>query len=85
MPESRMPKLRFLHPHISRSRPKLDEFMRLSTETIKSSLLPGAPGSLKVRPDGTVVDGHHRIYLLMERSEDVEQLPREIINKEDDP
>jgi hypothetical protein len=85
MTTPRMPKLRFLHPHSSLSRPKLDELRRLSTDTIKLSLLPGAPGCLKVRPDGTVLDGHHRIYLLIERGEDVEQLPREIISREDDP
>lgn len=84
MTPPRMPKLRFLHPHDSLSRPKLDKLQRLSTEQLKSSLLPGQPGSLKVRPDGTLLDGHHRIYLLLERGEDVDLLPREIMEKEND-
>jgi hypothetical protein len=37
---------------------------------------------LKVRPDGTVLDGHHRISVLEERGEDIHLLPREIMEKE---
>lgn len=40
------------------------------------------PGSLKVRPDGTVLDGHHRLAALLEHGEDIHQLPREILEKE---
>jgi hypothetical protein len=40
---------------------------------------------LKVRPDGTVLDGHHRIRVLAERGVDVHWLPREIIKKSDEP
>jgi hypothetical protein len=40
-------------------------------------------GLLKVRPDGTVLDGHHRLSILLERGEDIHGLPREIIKKED--
>jgi hypothetical protein len=37
--------------------------------------------ALKTRPDGTMVDGHHRIKILRERGVDVDYLPREIVPK----
>jgi len=61
---------------------KLAAFRRLSTDAIKLSLNPGQPGALKVRPDGTVLDGHHRLAILVERGEDIDQLPRETMEKE---
>jgi hypothetical protein len=61
---------------------KLDQFRRLSSDILKSSLLPGQRDSLKTRPDGTVLDGHHRITVLIERGEETDGLPREIIEKE---
>jgi hypothetical protein len=61
---------------------KLEAFRRLPTETIKLALHPGQPGSLKVRPDGTVLDGHHRLSVLVERGEKIHLLPREILDKE---
>jgi len=39
----------------------------------------GEPGALKARPDGTVLDGHHRIVVLRERGFDVDALPREVV------
>jgi len=76
MDPSRLPNLKFLHSEITLNRLKLELFQRLSTEELKSSLVPGKGGSLKVRPDGTVLDGHHRIHVLVERGEDIHQLPR---------
>jgi hypothetical protein len=61
---------------------KLEGFRRIETVALKASLDPGSPGSLKVRPDGTVLDGHHRLFVLIERGEDIHSLPREIIEKE---
>lgn len=55
---------------------------RVSTETLKASLLPGQQGALKVRPDGTILDGHHRVHILMERGVDVDSLPRQVLTKE---
>jgi hypothetical protein len=52
-----------------------------ATEVLIESLKPGKPGSLKARPDGTMVDGHHRIKVLRDRGVDVDSLPREIINR----
>jgi hypothetical protein len=76
------PNLKFLHTETSLNRVKLEQFRRLSTNELKSSLAPGDPGSLKTRPDGTILDGHHRITVLAERGEDIHQLPREIMEKE---
>jgi ParB-like chromosome segregation protein Spo0J len=64
---------------------KLAEYGRLSTEQLIASLLPGQTVSLKVRPEGTIVDGHHRIKILRDRGVDVDSLPREIVPKEPVP
>ena len=76
------PKLRFLHSESALNRGKLELFRRLSTAELTSSLTPGHVGSLKARADGTVLDGHHRLSVLVERGEDIDQLPREIMEKE---
>ena len=73
------PPLRPLHPNESLLRLKIEQFRQISTEVLLASLLPGKPGALKVRPDGTIVDGHHRIAILRERGIDVDVLPREIV------
>ena len=76
------PDLKFLHSESALNRVKLDLFRRLSTSELKASLAPGQKGSLKVRGDGTVLDGHHRLSVLVERGEDIDRLPREIMEKE---
>jgi hypothetical protein len=76
-------KLRFLHAVNLLNVVKLSQFRRLSTEELRSSLCPGQPGCLKARPDGTVLDGHHRLSVLMERGENIDDLPREIIKRQD--
>jgi hypothetical protein len=81
----RSPKLKFLHSEDCTSLSKLESFRRSSTDAITLSLYPGQPGALKVRPDGTVLDGHHRLYILMERGQNIHRLPREIIKKEYEP
>ena len=78
----RQPRLQFLHSENALNSVKLAQFRRLSTGVIKSSLQSGQTGSLKVRPDGTVLDGHHRLTILLERGEDIDSLPREIMEKE---
>jgi hypothetical protein len=60
---------------------KLEQFRRLSTDEICRSLAPGQPDALKVRPDGTIMDGHHRIQVLRERGVNVDGLPRELVRK----
>jgi hypothetical protein len=69
--------LKSLHAEDSLSHPKLVTFRKLSTEDLIDSLRPGGSGALKVKPDGTIMDGHHRIYVLRERGVDVDALPRE--------
>jgi hypothetical protein len=61
---------------------KLDQYAKLSNQELIDSLRPGQPGSLKVRPDGTIVDGHHRIKILRDRRVDVDSPPREIVPKD---
>lgn len=76
-----MQPLKPLHPDGSLSPAKLEQYAKASTQELIDSLRPGKAGSLKVRPDGTMVDGHHRIKILRERGVDVDLLPREIIAK----
>jgi ParB-like chromosome segregation protein Spo0J len=71
-----------LHPDSSLSPAKLAEYDKLSTPELIDSLKPGQAGSLKIRPDGTIVDGHHRIKILRDRGVDVSALPREIVPKD---
>jgi hypothetical protein len=78
------PKLKPLHNQASLNRVKLDTFRRLETQRLVESLTPGTTGALKTRPDGTVLDGHHRIAILAERGVDVDALPREILSKVQD-
>jgi hypothetical protein len=82
---SPVPNLKFPHIEGTLNRTKLDGFRRLSTAELKSSLVPGQQGSLKARPDGTILDGHHRAKVLAERGEDIHRLPREITEKNNEP
>ena len=75
------PPLKSLHSDSSLSRAKLDQYDKLSNQELIDSLKPGQLGSLKVRPDGTMIDGHHRIKILRDRGVDIDSLPREIIPK----
>jgi hypothetical protein len=76
------PRLVPLHADDALIPSKLGQYGRLSTPVLIDSLRPGQDGSLKTRPDGTMVDGHHRIKVLRDRGVDVEGLPREIVPKE---
>ena len=76
------PPLKLLHRDSSLSRPKIEQFRRLSTPELLDTLRPGQPGSLKARPDGTVIDGHHRLIILRDRGVDIDSLPREVISKD---
>ena len=82
MHNSYQPPLKTLHADSSLIRPKLDKYGKLSDQELIDSLKPGQQGSLKVRPDGTIVDGHHRIKILRDRAVDVDSLPREIVPKD---
>ncbi len=77
------PPLQPLHNINLLNRAKLNQYARLTTTELLQSLAPGEPGSLKVRSDGTVLDGHHRVAILRDRGIDVDRLPREILSKAD--
>lgn len=51
---------------------------KLDTDAIVRSLRPGAGNveQLTVKVDGTVMQGNHRVQVLMERGYDVNKLPR---------
>ena len=76
------PPLKPLHPDGSLNAAKLAQMERLSTETLQVSLMPGLEGGLKTRPDGTILDGHHRVYVLRQRGVNVDDLPRDIVVKD---
>ena len=74
--------LRSLHPNSSLIALKLMALEQIATEVIAQSLAPGQMGCLKTRPDGTILDGHHRIFILRKRGVNVDALPREIVLRE---
>jgi hypothetical protein len=76
------PLLKSLHPDTLLNNVKLETFRKLSSEEILKSLRPGYANSLKCRPDGTLIEGHHRLKVLRERGLDVDSLPREVIAKD---
>ena len=74
--------LRRLHPDSTyetdpKAKRSLDYWRRQPTGTIVESLKPGAENSLKVKPDGTIMDGNTRTKVLEERGYDIESLRRE--------
>jgi len=77
------PPLHPLHPDSLLSQTKLGLFRRLTTEELIASLRPGEDGALKVRLDGIMVDGHHRVCVLRDRGIDVDALPRNILSREE--
>jgi len=76
------PPLKPLHLDSSLIQAKVDQYDKLTTEELIESLEPGRTGSLKIRPDGTVMDGHHRLIILRRRGIDVDALPREVIARD---
>ncbi len=72
--------LKFLHPDESLNKAKLVQIERLETDLICESLLSGRKECLKAKPDGTLMDGHHRVYVLRCRGVNIDALPREIID-----
>jgi hypothetical protein len=73
------PPLRPLHPAASLSPAKLAKYDRLTTAELIDSLRPGLSESLKARPDGTILNGHHLIHILRGRGVDVDRLLRDIV------
>ena len=77
------PPLQPLHPDSSLSQTKLGNLDKKSTQELIISLRPGQAEALRVRPDGTILNGHHRIKILRARGIDVDSLPREIVARDD--
>jgi hypothetical protein len=75
------PPLKPLHSNASLSPAKLAQMEQLSIQILVHSLALDHRDCLKTRPDGTILDGHHRIYALRVRGVDVDGLPREIVEK----
>lgn len=73
------PPLKPLHPDTLLSPAKLAMFEKVPTERLKQSLASGQEHCLKTRPDGTLLDGHHRVHILRRRGENVDALPREVL------
>ncbi|WP_461015913.1 RHS repeat-associated core domain-containing protein, partial [Streptomyces daliensis] len=69
--------LKSLHPDSSLDKSSLDFWHKQDTEDILFSLRPGADESLKVKPDGTIMNGNTRIAVLRSRGYDVDSLPRD--------
>jgi ParB-like chromosome segregation protein Spo0J len=76
------PPLKSLHPESSLNAGKLEKMQQVPTEALLASLLPGLKDCLKTRPEGTILDGHHRIHILRKRGVDVDSIPREIVIKD---
>lgn len=77
----KFPPLIPLHPDSSLNPGKLRKLEKITTEVLLATLSEGEH-CLKGRVDGTILDGHHRIYVLRGRGVDVDRLPREVIEKE---
>jgi hypothetical protein len=58
----------------------LEYWRRQPTENIVQSLRPGNAETLKVKPDGRVMNGNIRIKVLEERGFDINSLPREVLS-----
>ena len=78
------PPLKILHSDSALLPLKLEKMELTATEDLIRSLVPGQRDCLKTRPDGTILDGHHRVYILRKRGVDVNALPREIIERIDE-
>ena len=78
----RKPPLKLLHSDDDLIQIKIEQYEKLSTQVLLDSLKPGQEGALKARPDGTVIDGHHRLIILRGRGIEINDLPREIIDKD---
>ena len=70
--------LRYLHPDSSLSKSSLAYWRRQTTPRILASLAPGNPQALKVKTNGTIMDGNTRVKILEERAYPLDTLPFEL-------
>lgn len=78
-PGRRTPPLRMLHAAHSMSKASLEYWRKRSTPDIMKSLRPGEGEALRVKADGTVMNGNTRVAVLRARGVDVNSLPRETL------
>ena len=71
------PPLTSLHPDSSLDKSSLDHWHGQETSGIVKSLRPGEQEALRVKADGTIVNGNTRIAVLHSRGYPVDSLPRE--------
>jgi RHS repeat-associated protein len=71
---ARNPAIRRLHGDSSLKPTTLEHYRKQSTEQIVKDLKTPGADQLKLRPDGTVLDGNHRIKVLEERGYDTSTL-----------
>ena len=69
--------LKYLHPESSLRKGTTEFWEKRCTEDIVDSLKPGTRDSLKVKPDGTIMDGNHRTRILERRGYPIDSLPRD--------
>lgn len=73
------PTLTLLHDeHAIRQRMSYAYWEQQSTEAIVGSLRPEAAIPLTAKPNGTVMQGNTRVFVLRQRKFDVDSLPRVI-------
>ncbi|WP_051065452.1 hypothetical protein [Nocardiopsis potens] len=77
-PDGKPGELKGLHSEKAMKESTLKALRKQSTDEIVDSLKPGGEEALIVKPDGTIMNGNHRIRILQERGYDVDGLPREI-------
>ena len=56
-----------------------ESLQKMPTTDIVNSLRPDASDPLTVRPDGTIIDGNTRVYILEQRGYNVNSLPRTVL------
>jgi hypothetical protein len=78
------PPLQRIHPDATyqggTAKLALDHWRQQPTDAVIRSLAPGGRETLRVKPDGRIMNGNTRIKVLEERGFDVNGLPREIVN-----
>lgn len=76
--------LRRLHSDQTLTQSTLDYLRGLNSDEIVQMLAEDGPERLRIRPDGTVLQGNHRVKVLEERNYDMASLYAiaEVIEKE---
>jgi hypothetical protein len=76
------PPLKLLHSEKNIIQLKLHKSRKLETQILIDSLRLGQEQPLTVKPDGTVMEGNHRLIILQERGIDINALPCDILEED---